>query len=199
MSALSQVELIDYGGGNIASVMRALERLGVAYIPVGPELLPSGRRPLILPGVGAFGATMASLRRGGLHSRLVELIGRGTPYLGICIGLQILFEKSAESPGTPGLGLLAGDVVRLNHAKTPQIGWNRLRAVNDPTAPEGEAYFVNSFVAHPVDRSVILYESDYGGPFCAGIRHKNLTAFQFHPEKSGPFGHDLLRRALDAL
>ncbi|MBK8189663.1 MAG: imidazole glycerol phosphate synthase subunit HisH [Vampirovibrionales bacterium] len=199
MSSPPQIELIDYGGGNIASVMRALERLSVSYVKVGPDLLPSGRRPLILPGVGAFGATMAGLRRGGLHSRLVELLGRGVPYLGICVGLQILFEKSAESEGTPGLGILCGEVARLTHRKIPQIGWNRLRAVNDPDAPEGEAYFVNSFAARPADPGITLYESDYGGPFCAAIQRQNVTGFQFHPEKSGPFGHELLRRWLDAV
>src|SRR5579884_820743 len=109
----TEVDLVDVGGGNTGSVRRCLQRLGVDYRDVGPDSLPDGSRPLILPGVGSFGAVMESLRRGGLDQRITKLVSEGTPYLGICVGMQILFDSSEESPGAQGLSLLPGKVIRF--------------------------------------------------------------------------------------
>ncbi|MFN8608808.1 MAG: imidazole glycerol phosphate synthase subunit HisH [Vulcanimicrobiota bacterium] len=185
---MPELELLDYGGGNLGSVRRCLERLGWSFVMVE---VPSGSRPLILPGVGAFGAVMAGLA--GLRERLRDLLRGGTPYLGICVGLQILLESSQESPGVAGLGLIPGEVVRYQAPKVPQMGWNDLRACQ-PGWPDGFVYFVNSFYARPTDSGAVLYEADYHGRFCAALRSQNLTAFQFHPEKSGELGEQLLRR-----
>lgn len=191
------LELLDYGGGNVGSVRRCLERLELAYREVGPDRPPSGERPLVLPGVGAFGAVMGALAEGGLAVRVQDAVRSGTPFLGICVGLQILFDESEETPGVSGLGLVPGRVVRFRAPKVPQIGWNLIR--REPSQPgpaEGHVYFVNSYHALPEDPSVVWYESDYAGPCCAAVRDlsggRRVSAFQFHPEKSGPFGHELV-------
>lgn len=180
------VELVDYGGGNLGSVERALQRLGQAY---RLSERPSGDLRVILPGVGSFGGVMQSLRERGLDRRLTEILRGGTPFLGICVGLQVLLESSEESPGVAGLGLIPGRVVRFRAPKVPQIGWNRIEG--------GFVYFVNSYYAQLENREHLWYEADYHGPFCAALRHQNLSAFQFHPEKSGEFGQKLLRDWLD--
>lgn len=186
------LELVDYGGGNLGSLKRCLHRLDLDYRSIGPEDSPSGEVPLVLPGVGAFGAVASGLERGGLVQRVVSAVREGTPFLGICVGLQILLEGSEESPGSPGLGLVEGRVVRFQAPKVPQIGWNKIQP-KQPDWPTGFVYFVNSYHAAPADPSVVLYEADYAGDFCAAVKYDNVCAFQFHPEKSGAFGHQLLR------
>ena len=120
------IDLVEIGIGNIGSVKYCLERLGIDYRLVNPDSPPDGTRPLVLPGVGAFGAVMQALRRNQFDILLKELIQKGLPYLGICVGLQVLFEGSEESPEVPGLGLLKGKVVRFKEGKIPQIGWNNI-------------------------------------------------------------------------
>jgi glutamine amidotransferase len=185
------IEVIDYGGGNIGSVTRCLERLEVPY-STSP---PTGNHAMILPGVGAFGAVMNHLNQNGLAGRIKALVQEGVPYLGICVGLQVLFDTSEESPEAPGLGLVPGSVVKFQAKKVPQIGWNAVTSANSHY-PSGYVYFVNSYYPKPADPDVTLYEADYNGPFCAAIQQQNITAFQFHPEKSGVFGHDLIKRWL---
>lgn len=189
----TEIDLVDFGGGNIGSVQRALERLGVTYRRVDGANPPSGERPVIMPGVGSFGAVMKALRKDSLAERVSDIVRGGTPYLGICVGMQVLFESSEESPGETGLGVLRGKVVRFREGKVPQIGWNELQPKRDD-APAGCVYFVNSYVAEPADNESVLYESTYYKPFCAAVEVGNVTAFQFHPEKSGKFGSDLLAR-----
>lgn len=191
------LELVSFGGGNLGSVRRCLRRLKLSFREVGPDDLPSGDAPILLPGVGAFGAVMEALGRNGLAQRVSDAAKSGTPFLGICVGLQLLLNSSQESEGVPGLGLIPGEVVRFQAAKVPQIGWNKI-SVQDghPGLPGGHVYFVNSYHAVPSDRDKIWYAADYEGLYCAGLRDvshgRHICAFQFHPEKSGKFGHQLL-------
>lgn len=189
-----EVDLVDVAGGNLGSVRRCLDRLSVPYTLVNPNNPPTGNRPIILPGVGNFGAVMQNLQRDGFDKTVKELVRKGTPYLGICVGMQILFEASEEEYNglkAPGLCLLRGEVVKFKSGKIPQIGWNRIDAKQE-SWPSGYVYFVNSFVAQPQDNADTLYVADYFGDFCAAVRRDNITGFQFHPEKSGPFGQELL-------
>jgi imidazole glycerol-phosphate synthase subunit HisH len=188
----SPVDVIDYGGGNIASLLRCLTRLEIAYKVRTGDDPPTGKYPLMLPGVGAFGAVMDALRERELDSKIQELTARDVPILGICVGLQLLFRGSQESPGNRGLALLPGEVVKFQTRKVPQIGWNRIEARQPGDHPHGYVYFVNSYYAVCESPDHVWYEADYEGPFCAAVRHKNVAAFQFHPEKSGQFGHDLI-------
>lgn len=196
------VDVVDYGGGNIGSVLRCLDRLSIPY-----ELTanPSGDRPVLLPGVGAFGASMHHLNSRNMAERLREMIQWGTPYLGICIGLQILFEESDETPGVKGLGVLPGRIVKLKATdgalKIPQIGWNWVTAEPDKNSQgerdcwqDGYVYFVNSYVPSPQNPEAVLYRASYGQPFIAAVQQGNITAFQFHPEKSGLFGQAMIAR-----
>ena len=192
------VNLIDYGGGNMGSISRCLNRLDIPFqlATRGSELQKS--RPIILPGVGNFGAVMNRLRERELDAAIRDAVLRGTPFLGICVGMQLLFESSEESPLAQGLRLVEGRVKKYNCPKVPQIGWNRLEPKKD-NYETGYAYFVNSYYAVPADPSVIMYEAEYGNSFCAAVEKGNITAFQFHPEKSYKFGHGLIRRWADAL
>jgi imidazole glycerol phosphate synthase glutamine amidotransferase subunit len=200
----TQVEVVDYGGGNVGSLLRALERLNIAYTLHDGQTTPlTGKAPIILPGVGAFGAIMSALHERQLVAPLTEWVGKGVPFLGVCVGLQVLFDGSEESPEAKGLGLLAGQVVSLKATKVPQIGWNGIESCQgdsfrDTPWPEGYVYYVNSYVAQPTDPGAILYTSQYEGQtFCGAVRQDNITAFQFHPEKSGAFGHSLLQHWYD--
>jgi len=185
-------------GGNLGSITRAIARLGEKFRLVckGSELI--GENPIVLPGVGSFGAFIKAINQSGLKYPLISAIKSGAPFLGICVGMQVLFDKSEESPDVKGLGIISGDVVRFKAPKVPQVGWNRITPRREGYE-KGHVYFVNSYYARPQDESVILYTADYGGTFCAAVKHKNITAFQFHPEKSLYFGQSLLRRWLDAL
>ena len=193
------LEVIDYGGGNLGSLCRALDRLGLPYQTIAGShdgRFPTGESPLILPGVGAFGALMQALTDRQLVVPIQQAVAQGTPLLGVCVGLQVLFESSEESPDVDGLGLLKGTVVKLDDSakKVPQIGWNEIHA-KQPDWPNGFVYYVNSYVARPQDSSVLLYESTYQDEtFCGAVRYGAVTAFQFHPEKSGDFGHQLIAK-----
>ena len=187
---MPDIDLVDYGGGNLLSMQRCLHRLDLSFALVDARRPPSGERPLVLPGVGAFGAVMSALRQDGLDRRLLDLMQAGTPFLGVCVGLQVLLDSSQESPGVAGLGVIPGTVVRYQAPKVPQIGWNEVRSAQD----SGFVYFVNSYYAVPDDPGAVWYEADYFGPFCAALRRDTVSAFQFHPEKSGAFGQGLMRR-----
>ncbi|HEY9757078.1 MAG TPA: imidazole glycerol phosphate synthase subunit HisH [Oculatellaceae cyanobacterium] len=189
------VELVDVGGGNIGSVIRFLERLNVPFRHARKASELTGTVPLILPGVGSFGAVMQHLRTNGLAEPVVELVRKGTPFLGVCVGMQILFEGSEESPNDPGLALLKGRVVKFTKGKVPQIGWNLITprpSVHSLFPNEEFVYFVNSYFARPEDDSVVSFTAEYEETFCAAVHTKNITAFQFHPEKSGKAGERLI-------
>ena len=200
------IAIIDYGIGNLRSVEKALQFLKFdAQLTQDPDVVRRARK-LVLPGVGAFGQCMAGLRARGFVEPLLEAIKAGTPLLGICVGLQMFFEGSEESPDEKGLGLLPGMVVRFRGAafegpdalKVPQIGWNALEfaqpahAVFAGIAPGSHVYFVHSYYARPADDSTTLAWADYGGRFCCAAGKDNIAGVQFHPEKSQRVGLAML-------
>ncbi|MBJ7514294.1 MAG: imidazole glycerol phosphate synthase subunit HisH [Acidimicrobiia bacterium] len=192
------IGVVDYRAGNAPSVMYALARLGIdARLVSNAEAVREVDR-IILPGVGAAGATVASLTDSGLVEVLTErVLNQAIPFLGICVGLQILFEHSEEGD-TDCLGWLPGKVQRFPESvRVPQIGWNSVRFVRDhaltqdlPTDPY--LYFVNSFHAVPTDDDDVLGVTDYAGEFCSVVAHGNIAATQFHAEKSGEVGLRIL-------
>jgi glutamine amidotransferase len=194
------VTIIDYGSGNLRSVQKALERLGCeARITDDPSLVAEAER-LVLPGVGAFGDAIRALDARGLIEPIRDHISADRPFLGICMGLQLLFETGWEGGRHEGLGILAGEVTRFDlpaGMKVPHMGWNEVRwrghAGRPPAGPEAHFYFVHSYVARPRDPQVVAATTDYGGDFCAAVARGRLLATQFHPEKSQAAGMELLR------
>ncbi len=198
--------IVDYGSGNLRSVQKAFEHVGVPAVVGSDPAAMENAAALVLPGVGAFGAAMAQLEGKGLVEPLVDRIKAGVPFLGVCLGLQLLFEASEEDPGVPGLGLLRGDVRALPASvKVPHIGWNQaeLCTCSDlfEGIPGGSAfYFVHSYAVVPRSPGEVLCMTDYDGvTFVSGIETDNLAAVQFHPEKSSTLGlrfyHNFARRA----
>jgi imidazole glycerol-phosphate synthase subunit HisH len=193
------IAIVDYRAGNLTSVASALEHLGHrCEITDRPDKIRSAER-VILPGVGAAGATMDNLRQLGLdHVLRDDVIGTGKPFLGICIGIQILMERSEEDDARC-LGAVGGEVVRFPPAvdgrplKVPQIGWNRVRQLHAHPVFAGvpdnsHFYFVNSYYPLPTDPSVVIATADHGVVFCAALARARLVATQFHLEKSGAAG-----------
>lgn len=192
--------IADYGMGNLRSVQKAFEKVGYqAKVRAEPEAVRQARG-LVLPGVGAFGNCMENLKATGLVEPIVAHIASGKPFLGICLGLQLLFSRSQESPLIKGLGLLEGDVVRFKPGlKVPHMGWNCVNyAKRTPImadVPDGSYfYFVHSYYASPKDASVVAARTDYGANFASVIWRDNLYALQFHPEKSQGLGLKVLAR-----
>lgn len=197
------VAVLDYGIGNLRSAQKALERVGANAQLTSDHGLIADADAVVLPGVGAFGACMAALRDQGLDEVAVAATSDGRPFLGVCVGMQMLFEGSDESPGATGLGVLPGRLRLLSDTvKRPQMQWN-LVDVRRPSRVFAEIedpvwmYFVHSYAADSDDPSVIA-TCDYGGPVAAAIERGSLWATQFHPEKSGSVGLDLLRGFVDA-
>lgn len=187
------IAIVDYGAGNLRSVEKTLERLGhPARLTDNPEDLLSANG-VILPGVGAARGIMGGLRKLGLVEPIREVIRRGTPFLGICMGLQVLLTFSEEG-NEPCLDVLPGSVRRLPEGlKVPHMGWNDVRQVAAHPLwdgiPDGTYfYFVHSYYVDPRDRSAVIGEADYGLPFATAIGTGNLMGTQFHPEKSGAMG-----------
>jgi len=191
------ITIIDYGAGNINSVRNTLNYLGVESKVVSTAEEIENAERIIFPGVGSFGSMMKNLEERNLIDALKNSIEKGTPYLGICLGLQVLFEQSEESPEVKGLGILKGNVVKFEKGKIPQIGWNKIIPTKEGIFSEGYVYFVNSYYVVPESTDLVATKTDYFGDFVSGIRYKNITAVQFHPEKSGEFGVELLRRWLN--
>ncbi|HXN00658.1 MAG TPA: imidazole glycerol phosphate synthase subunit HisH [Candidatus Dormibacteraeota bacterium] len=190
------IALVDYGAGNLRSVQNALDALEVgSAIASTPEDLARADA-IIFPGVGAAGPAMAALRARGLDRALLDVIRQGRPFLGICLGLQLLFDSSAED-GATCLGIFRGTVQRLpTQEKLPHVGWNTVeRAANHPVLAglEGEAmYFVHSYVGVPADRQLVAAETTHGVSFVSAIAAGSMVAVQFHPERSGRAGLKLL-------
>lgn len=198
------VAIIDYDAGNIRSVEKAVRYLGkeVTVTSEPEEILAADR--VILPGVGAFGDAMKRLHAMGLVEVIRQAADRGTPFLGICLGLQLLFEKSEESPGVPGLGLLRGEILRLPELpglKVPHIGWNSLKYPNPGRLfrgiPEDSCvYFVHSYYLKAQDEGIVTATTEYGTLVHASVESGNLFACQFHPEKSSETGLTILENFL---
>jgi glutamine amidotransferase len=194
------IQIVDYGMGNLRSVQKAFEKLGHAATICDQAQQLEDADKLVLPGVGAFRDAIAELRRRDLVAPIVDHLARGKPFLGICLGLQLLFDVSFEDGEWPGLGILPGQVVRFRDQpdlKIPHMGWNRIEKQGEPPLfrgipPDAHFYFVHSYHVVPHDRRVVIAESDHGGRFVAAIGRDNLWATQFHPEKSQKHGLQLL-------
>lgn len=196
------IGIVDYGMGNLGSVTNACRFLGLPCRVVTRPEEAGDCRALILPGVGAFGDCMGHIRAHKLEPVLLDWIAADRPFLGICVGLQVLFEAGEESPGVPGLGVFRGTVRRFPEApgiKIPQIGWNRV-AWADPGMPMLEGipdgthfYFVHSYYADCVDADIVTGRTEYGMVYAAAVARGNLFAVQFHPEKSQQYGLALIR------
>jgi imidazole glycerol phosphate synthase glutamine amidotransferase subunit len=192
-----KVSLIEYDAGNLPSVERALARQNVESIRVSTPGEVEAAEALILPGVGHFGQLMRTLDQRNLEKPLREVIARGKPLLGICLGLQALFAGSDESPGDPGLYIFAGKVTALPAtAKLPHMGWNQLRRVRESALFEGVPaqayfYFAHTYAALDAGDAAVAY-CDHAAPFVAALAKGNLFAVQFHPEKSGEAGARVL-------
>jgi len=201
----AKVGVIDYGSGNLRSVCKALEAAGSSPCLVTEPSNLSALDAIVVPGVGAFAHCAKNLRAAGLWNPVREWALAGRPYLGICLGYQLLFESSEESPGIEGLGVLSGRVVRFTPSglKVPHMGWNTLTKPCGPLyarVPENVSmYFVHSYYPVPTDSSLVSAWTDHGVSFAASISRGSLHAVQFHPEKSQSTGLALLRNFLSSL
>ena len=194
------ITIIDYQMGNLRSVQKAFEKLGhSAVVTSDPERVARADK-VVLPGVGAFEVAMAELRRRDLVEPILETIRSGRPFLGICLGLQLLFDVSHENGRHEGLGVIPGEVVRFDLPagyKVPHMGWNQLSIRRRAPILDGltsgvHCYFVHSYYVVPRDQNIIATETDYHRPFCSMIWRDNLFATQFHPEKSQTDGLRIL-------
>lgn len=192
------IAIIDYGMGNLRSVEKALEKVGAKVsVTRDPDELRRAER-IVLPGVGAFGDAMDNLQKRGLIDVIKEEVAAGKPFLGICLGLDLLFEESDEHGLHRGLGLLPGRVELLpTDLKIPQIGWNQISIRKKSSLldgiPDGSSfYFVHSYAVVPEDESDILCTTEYGCTFVSAVERGNIAAFQFHPEKSSSLGLQIL-------
>ena len=189
----ARIVIVDYGAGNLRSVAKAIEKLGYAPKVTGnPDDLKNAEA-VIFPGQGASESAMTALNARGLVEPLREVIGRGTPFFGVCLGLQLLLETSEEGP-SPCLGVAPGRVRLLpEQVKRPHMGWNQVDLLDDHPVFRGVEsgsyfYFVHSYYAAPEDESLVLGTTEYGLRFCSVMARDNLVATQFHPEKSGALG-----------
>ena len=198
------VAIIDYDAGNIKSVEKAIQFLGKeAVITRNPEEILSATH-VILPGVGSFGDAMEKLHKYGLIPVIHEVVKRDIPFIGICLGLQLLFEKSEETPGVEGLGILKGKIKRIpdkDDLKIPHIGWNSLKYPNkgrlyEGIAEESYVYFVHSYYLDAEDKEIVVATTEYGTEIHASVEKGNVFACQFHPEKSSSVGLKILENFL---
>ena len=197
------IAVIDYGAGNLRSIRRALEAAGAEVSVSSDPAQVRQADAVVFPGVGAAGAAMNRLHELELVEVIADVVAEGSPFLGICLGMQLLFEHQEEG-NTRGLGLLQGRVQSLRATvKVPQIGWNRVRWVQDAVgyqpAQEDDFYFVHSYVVEPRDAEDIVAVTRYGDVFPSIVRRQNVWGTQFHPEKSGPAGLRLIAGWVDGV
>jgi imidazole glycerol-phosphate synthase subunit HisH len=201
------IAIVDYGMANLRSVEKALQFVGAdAVITSDPDVVAAADK-VVLPGVGAFCASMTNLHGRGLTGAVLEAINSDRPFLGICVGLQMLFAEGLEMGVTPGLGVFGGQVVRFfaegvppgaEDLKVPHIGWNAITPRADSKLLAGieageRVYFVHSYYPAPEDPTIVAATCDYGGEFCCAVEKGSVAAVQFHPEKSGAVGMRILR------
>lgn len=194
----NKITIIDYGMGNLYSVSHAIAAVGGDPVITSDRDVIAAAEKIILPGVGAFGDCMANLKKSGLIPVIMDSLHSGKPFLGICLGLQVLFEGSEEAPGVQGLGFFKGQVRYLKtDYKIPHMGWNKLELRSaSPLLRNAQwqyVYFVHSFHCEPEDKSIITAVCDYGMEVTASVGRDNVQALQFHPEKSSRVGMSLLQ------
>jgi glutamine amidotransferase len=192
------IAILDYGMGNLRSVAKALEHVGAEPVLTHDHDRARRASAIVLPGVGAMPRAMKEVRSLGLDQLLRERIEAGVPVLGLCMGMQLLFESTEELGGAEGIGLLKGTVVRLNAPRVPQIGWNpvswrRRSTLNDGLPDPCAFYHANSYVVRAGEEADVLGTADYGGEFVSVVERPPVYGLQSHPEKSGPDGLRLLR------
>lgn len=195
------IAIIDYGAGNLQSVRKAFDYLGVQTQVISDPQVLLNAEAAILPGVGAFGDSMQALESVGMVQPIRDFVTSNRPFLGICLGMQLLFEGSEESPGVPGLGILKGTIARIpaeKGLKIPHIGWNSLAlrqqgGLFQGLEEEPYVYFVHSYYLHASDPSIVSAQTEYGVVIDAAVCRGSLHAVQFHPEKSGKTGLAMLK------
>lgn len=193
------VAIIDYGAGNLHSVKNALDFIGAESIITNDRETILSADHVILPGVGSFGDAMECLKSSGLTDTVKEAASGSKPFLGICLGLHLLFESSEESPAVEGLGIFSGKVKKIPDCglKIPHMGWNNIElAKNSRILPNDNSfmYFVHSYYIEPKDETLISSHTEYGAKLAVSIEKGNIFAVQFHPEKSGTAGLEILKR-----
>ena len=198
------IALVDYDAGNVKSVEKAIEKLGGEYVLTSDPNVIEKADAVILPGVGNFGDCMDKLISRGLDKAIRSFTLAGKPFLGICVGLQLLFDESEESPGVPGLGILKGKIKRFpasENLKVPQIGWNNVSSCRGRLFEGIEDgtyfYFVHSYYLDAADPAIVSSKAEYGVTFDSSVESGNVFATQFHPEKSSDAGLRVLRNFLD--
>lgn len=190
--------IVDYDAGNLKSVANMLSFLGADFEVSSDKNKILNADKIIFPGQGHFQQAITNLKSKNLIEPIKECINKQIPFLGICIGLQILFEKSEEAPEIEGLGILKGGVKKFTKGKIPQIGWNKIQTTKNNSFLENDYfYFVNSYYVEPTDSDIISSYADYHGNFCASIQKENITAVQFHPEKSSQAGLNFFKKWID--
>ncbi|MDQ0159248.1 imidazole glycerol phosphate synthase subunit HisH [Alkalibacillus salilacus] len=193
------IAIIDYGAGNLKNVKHALKLLEIdAFVTDDPDDLAQANG-MILPGVGAFGEAMKRLESSGFVDTIKQEVDKGTPLLGICLGMQLLFDKSYEHGEHAGLGLIEGEIVRFSDdVKVPHMGWNQLAlkqttSLNEDVQDEDYVYFVHSYYAQATHEADILHETVYGKSFTSAVKRDHVMGIQYHPEKSSRVGMQLLK------
>ncbi len=199
------IAIIDYGAGNIQSVSKALKHIGCDCFITNKKDEILSADGAVLPGVGSFGDTVDSLNKYGIKEAVIEFIKSGKPFLGICLGLQLLFPGSEESEGAEGLGIFDGTITKIPNGdglKIPHMGWNSLKITKDSRLFKGieenpYVYFVHSYFLNAADKSIVAAQTEYGVTIDAAVEKGNVFATQFHPEKSGNTGLRILKNFVD--
>ncbi len=193
----NKIVIIDYGAGNVKSLGNMLEFLGYAYEITDDREKILNAKKIIFPGQGHFEQAMKKLNDKNLPCTIKQAIDNGADFLGICLGLQVLFEKSEEAPNVEGLGIFKGEVKKFQTGKTPQIGWNEIKTTKANTYLDDDYfYFVNSYYVAPEDKNIISSITNYHIDFCSSIQKDNVCAVQFHPEKSSEAGIKFFKKWL---
>lgn len=202
---MSKIAIIDYGAGNLHSVNNALNHLGCSGLITGEREKILSADKVILPGVGAFGDAMSALKKNKLDEVVLEVVKQNKPFLGICLGLQLMFEESEETPNVKGLGIFKGKTVKIpktDELKIPHMGWNDIKVVKDSVILKdlGEnpfVYFVHSYYVKPEHREDVSAYTQYGTKLDIAVEKDNVFAMQFHPEKSGDVGMKILKNFIN--